>query len=131
MYIIYILWYIPGVTTVWDMNSNGQHLFFAHGLLSSSITFVFASEDYAFCRTLVPHIKATNQNDGLMGTPMTYNDERHTNYGLVFHEAGYWKEAEQLDVQVLEMRRRVLGEEHPDMLTSMVILALTYQNQGQ
>ena len=43
--------------------------FFAHGLLSSSITFVFVNEDYAFHRTLVPHIKA------VLRTPMAYNDE--------------------------------------------------------
>ena len=104
--------------------------FFAHGLLSSSITFVFASEDYAFRQTLVPHIKAVNRHDALLGTPMAYNDEQYTNYTLVFYEAGYWKEAEQLQIQVLETRKRVLGEEHPDMLTSMANLVSTYRNQG-
>ena len=29
------------------------------------------------------------------------------------------------------MRKRVLGEEHPDTLTSMVNLASTYRNQGR
>ena len=105
--------------------------FFAHGLLSSSITFVFANEDYAFRRILVPHIKAVDRHDAELGTPMAYNDERYTNYGLVFHEAGYWKEAEQLRVQVSETRKRVLGEEHPDTLTSMAHLALTYLDQGR
>ena len=105
--------------------------FFAHGLLSSSITFVFASEDYAFRRTLVPHIKAVGRHDAVLSTPMGYSDERYTNYGLVFYEAGYWKEAERLDVQVLEMSRRFLGEEHPYTLTSMGDLASTYSNQGR
>ena len=36
------------------------------------------------------------------------------------------KEAEELGVQVLEIRKRVLGEEHPETLTSMNNLALTY-----
>ena len=49
--------------------------FFVHSLLSSLITFVFASEDYAFCQTLVPHRKVVNQHDVLLGTPMGYNDE--------------------------------------------------------
>ena len=105
--------------------------FFVHSLLSSSITFVFANEDYAFCRTLVPHIKAVDRHDAVLRTPMGYNDERYTNYGLVFYEAGYWKEAEQLRVQVSETRKKVLGEEHPDTLTSMAHLASTYRNQGR
>jgi len=32
---------------------------------------------------------------------------------------GRWKEAEELFVQVIKMRKRVLGEEHPDTLTSI------------
>ena len=105
--------------------------FFARDLLSSSITFVFASEDYAFRRTLVPHIKAANRHNTLLMTPMAYNDERYTNYGLVFYEAGYWNEAEQLQVQISGTRKRVLGEEHPDTLTSMENLASTYRNLGR
>ena len=41
-----------------------------------------------------------------------------------------WKEAEGLDVQVLEARKRVLGEEHPDTLSSMHNLAFTWKFQG-
>ena len=105
--------------------------FFAHNLLSSSITPTFASEDYAFRRTLVPHIKAANRHNSLLGTSMAYNDERYTNYGLVFYEAGYWNEAEQLQIRVSETRKRVLGEEHPDTLISMGNLMSTYWSQGR
>jgi hypothetical protein len=31
----------------------------------------------------------------------------------------------------MEKRKHVLGEEHPDTLTSMANLAATYQNQGR
>jgi Tetratricopeptide repeat len=34
-------------------------------------------------------------------------------------------------VQVMETRKRVLGKEHPDTLTSMANLASTYGNQGR
>ncbi|EHA26118.1 hypothetical protein ASPNIDRAFT_36453, partial [Aspergillus niger ATCC 1015] len=44
---------------------------------------------------------------------------------------GRWKEAEELQVQVLELRKQVLGPEHPGTLTSMSILAWTYWNQGR
>ena len=43
---------------------------------------------------------------------------------------GRWKEAEELEAQVMETFKRVLGAEHPDTLTSMANLAWTYGNQG-
>lgn len=45
---------------------------------------------------------------------------------LAFSEARRWKEAEELEIQVMETRKRVLGEEHPDTLSSMANLALIY-----
>jgi hypothetical protein len=36
-----------------------------------------------------------------------------------------------MEVQVMETSRRVLGEEHPDTLTSMNNLALTWKGQGR
>jgi hypothetical protein len=44
---------------------------------------------------------------------------------------GRWKEAEELEVQVLETRKRVLGAEHPDSLTSMHNLAYTWKSQDR
>ncbi|KAK2616805.1 SET domain-containing protein 3 [Conoideocrella luteorostrata] len=44
---------------------------------------------------------------------------------------GRWKKTEELEVQVIEMRKRVLGLEHPDTLTSMAYLASTYKIQGR
>jgi tetratricopeptide (TPR) repeat protein len=53
------------------------------------------------------------------------------NLALTYRNQGRWKEAEELNVQVMEMRKRVLGTEHPDTLTSMNNLASTYQNLGK
>lgn len=36
---------------------------------------------------------------------------------------GRWKEVEELEVQMMETRKRVLSEEHPDMLNSMANVA--------
>ncbi|KAI2956395.1 hypothetical protein CBS147324_10941 [Aspergillus niger] len=44
---------------------------------------------------------------------------------------GRWKEAEELGVQVMDIRKRILGSEHPDTLTSMANLASTYWKKGQ
>ncbi|KAJ0311418.1 hypothetical protein Brms1b_008399 [Colletotrichum noveboracense] len=48
-----------------------------------------------------------------------------------YSNQGRWKEAEELEVRVMETSLRVLGEEHPDTLTSMANLASTYRNQGR
>ncbi|KAK6429383.1 hypothetical protein LTR95_014469 [Oleoguttula sp. CCFEE 5521] len=50
---------------------------------------------------------------------------------LTYRDQGRWKEAEKLQVKVLEARRRVLGEEHVDTLRSMHNLASTYWDQGR
>ena len=54
-----------------------------------------------------------------------------TNLALIYRNQGRWKEAEELFVQVMETRKRVLGQEHPDTLTSVTNLASTYRDQGR
>ena len=49
----------------------------------------------------------------------------------IFTLRGLWQDAEELNVQVMETRKRVLGAEHPDTLTSIGNLASTYSNQGR
>jgi hypothetical protein len=44
---------------------------------------------------------------------------------LARESAGRWKEADELELQVLEARKKVLGEEHPDTLIGMGNLAHT------
>jgi tetratricopeptide (TPR) repeat protein len=51
--------------------------------------------------------------------------------GLCLLSDGRWNEAEIPFMQVMEERKRVLGQEHPDTLTSMANLASTYRNQGR
>lgn len=50
---------------------------------------------------------------------------------ITLHSEGRYNEAKELFVQFVETSKRVLGEEHPDMLTSMSNLASTYSSQGQ
>jgi tetratricopeptide (TPR) repeat protein len=44
---------------------------------------------------------------------------------------GQYNEAEELQVQVMQTMKRVLGDEHPSTLTSISNLALTYESQGR
>ena len=53
------------------------------------------------------------------------------NLALTFRNQGRWKEAEELDVQVMGTFKRVLRVEHPFMLSSMANLASMYRNQGR
>ena len=50
------------------------------------------------------------------------------NLAVTYRNKGRWNEAEQLEVQVLEMRKKWLGAEHPDALTSIANFAATYRN---
>ena len=54
-----------------------------------------------------------------------------SNLASMYWNQGWWKEAEELQVLVMEMTKWVLGKRHPDLLTSMDNLVLTYRNQGQ
>ncbi|KAJ5564862.1 hypothetical protein N7513_001104 [Penicillium frequentans] len=50
---------------------------------------------------------------------------------VAYRREGNWREAEQLFIQVLEMRKSKLGADHLDTLASMANLALTFWNQGR
>jgi hypothetical protein len=50
---------------------------------------------------------------------------------MIWIDQSRWKEAEDLEVQVLAIRERVLGQEHPDTLISMDRLASTLKSQGR
>ncbi|SPO02478.1 uncharacterized protein DNG_05151 [Cephalotrichum gorgonifer] len=53
------------------------------------------------------------------------------NLASTYRNQGGWDDAEKLDVQVMEMSKTKLGEDHPSTLTSMANLASTYRNQGR
>ena len=50
--------------------------------------------------------------------------------GSAYNLKGRWKEAEELEVQVMETIKRVLGEEHPDTLTSIKISHLRSRSKA-
>ena len=101
----------------------------ARDILAKSIAWRFATSDYAFRRDLLPHITALHRQMTLSSS--STKSHGLASFALVFSEAGRWDEAEKLEVQVMETRKRVLKEEHPDTLTSMANLASTYRNQGR
>ncbi|KAL8939769.1 MAG: hypothetical protein Q9211_002587 [Gyalolechia sp. 1 TL-2023] len=101
----------------------------ARAILGKSIAWEFQSSDYTYRRNLLPHITAFQRRSSVCS--MTSEKEGIAEFALAFWEAGRWKEAEELEVQVLETKKRVLGEEHPSTLTSIANLALTYKHRGR
>ena len=100
-------------------------------ILCCAIPQRFETEDCAFRRLIFPHIKACKLYGSQMGIIEQYYDDKFQNFALVMSENGDWKNAEQLEVQVLDMRKKLLGAEHLDTLTSMGNLASTYRYQGR
>src|SRR5882762_900208 len=115
------------------MSREGRNIncSFASIMLASSITFHLMATDYSFRQTLIPHVKALERCKRELGIKMSYNDNQCIRFALLYDEAGYWKEAEELKIQVMQMRKNILGGEHPSTLTSMANLASTYKNQGR
>ncbi|WZH42130.1 uncharacterized protein QYS62_003120 [Fusarium acuminatum] len=113
---------------------KGKMAEFAHYALETvSDAYPFGRfETREVCLKYLPHAHAVleNESTGLIEGREERARLLHRVAGYFFYE-GRWKEAEELQVDVVEIRRRVLGEEHPDTLKGMNNLASTYWNQGR
>jgi tetratricopeptide (TPR) repeat protein len=94
---------------------------------------VFPDDDHlnrSKWRRLLPHTQYA------LSHSLTEDDDGER-LGLVLkcartlYSDGRYKEAEELQMQVMETRKRVLGNEDPSTLTSMANLASMYRNQGR
>ncbi|KAJ6521304.1 hypothetical protein DFH09DRAFT_223266 [Mycena vulgaris] len=74
---------------------------------------------------LLPHV------DLLLGGTLNITPDFRREYGRLYYNAERLKDAEQLDLVVLEHQRSVLGEDHLDTLCAMGALASTYSQQGK
>jgi tetratricopeptide (TPR) repeat protein len=94
---------------------------------------VFPDSDYSNrskWKRLLPHAQYA-----LSHSPTDDDDEEildlASKCATTLFSDGRYKEAEELQVQVMQTRKRVLTDEHPDTLLSMAKLASTYSNQGR
>ena len=99
-------------------------------ILSCAISWRFETQDYKLRRLIFPHVKANMLHKRQMGSKQYYDDEWN-NFALVMGENGDLNSAEQLQIQVMDMRKKLLGAEHLDTLTIMNNLGSTYSNQGR
>ena len=104
-----------------------QNYFLASTLLAYSIT--FNDENRAFRRDLIPHLTLWMLHMRSIGLTRSFTEKQVFKFGYTFLENGLYNAAEELQLQVLESWKRVLGVEHPDTLMSMHNLAFTYNLQ--
>ena len=92
-------------------------------VLGITVNWEFKTEDYRFRRMLLPHIEAALQREA---APISAVAQLQ----LVYVEAGSWRKAEELQVQLMQKSKQLLGDEHPESLITMGYLAATYREQG-
>ena len=92
-----------------------------------------ADQSYGFQRTLVTHVRANMEyfKSEVNENTVCYMDDAYENFGRLLREQGYPKEAETLQIQVLDRRNGILGVEHPDTINAMENLATTYGSLGK
>ena len=100
-------------------------------ILSCAIPKRNEAQHYRLRSIIFLHIKANKTYKKQIGLIEEYYDDKWSNFALVLKENGDLNNAEQLVAQVIDMRKKLLGAEHPATLTSMAILANTYRDQGR
>ena len=100
-------------------------------ILCCAISQKLSSYDFGLRQLIYPHIKANELYGSQMGLTKKYYDDKWESYIYVLNEVAEWKHAEQLVVQMLDMRKKVLGAEHPHTLFSMGNLAYIYSRKGK
>ncbi len=91
-------------------------------------------ENWTTCRSFLPHVYAilsrldfSSSADDILAKATLM----HAAALFLLYKQQQWNKAEELQVQAVEIRTRVLGAEHPDTMNSMANLALAYINQGR
>ena len=110
-----------------------KYCLMAYGLLACSLPEDFDEQPYQFRRILVTHLRANIQHSVMAKKEMVdnYFDDAHEKFGRMLSEQGYADEAEKFQIQVLDVRSRTLGEEHPDTMRAMGDLAISYRSLGK
>ncbi|KAA6408365.1 MAG: hypothetical protein FRX48_08107 [Lasallia pustulata] len=102
----------------------------ANAILAGSVDSGGSESSHTYRRKLVPHINAYYQFVKASQVATLSKDDECAMYGQAFQENGNWDRAEVFYKSAVEMRTKLLGTEHPDTLSSMRNLALTYSLQG-
>ena len=77
-------------------------------------------------RANMEHSRSESNENGV-----SYLNDAYENFGMLFKEQGYFKEAETLEKKVLDTRNRIFGVEHLETIKAMSNLAVTYECLGK
>src|SRR5438477_460051 len=92
-------------------------------ILALAVNDDYSAEAYAFRRSLLPHIDESRTD--------AMNHDIADKLQKVYFEAQRLRAAEEMQRLVMEARRKMLGDDHPETLTSMSNLSCTYTYQGR
>ncbi|KAK0729439.1 hypothetical protein B0H67DRAFT_479222 [Lasiosphaeris hirsuta] len=121
------------VTRKWLVNKGTMQRFTGQALLAVSQAYPYGNyKNRTVCGAYLPHAYAVLESEDTES-----KDERAARASLLHCVAGFfsyqgrWKDAEKFQLKAVKWRKVVLGDEHPDTLTSIANLASTYRNQGR
>ena len=91
------------------------------------------SQPYSFHRALVTHVRANMEHSRSESNQniISYLDDAYAKFGVLLQTQGYTKEAEILQIKVLDSRNKILQVEHPDIIRAMENLASTNRDLGK
>jgi tetratricopeptide (TPR) repeat protein len=116
-----------------SLDDRKWHWTQAFATLLCSLHHNFESQPYSFRRALVTHVRENMHYGGMANQEEadTYFDDASAGFGKLFLEQGYLSEAEKLEQQVLDTRKRILGTTHIDTIMAAANLARTYKALGK
>ena len=99
-----------------------------------AVTAVFPNAEYenwAQCDRLFPHVQVATQLISEYGLESESAVLLLGRAGYYYESQGRYSEAEPLFVEVLGLCKRLLGDEHPEVASSLNNLAFLYESQGR
>ncbi|KAJ6500283.1 hypothetical protein DFH09DRAFT_1289820 [Mycena vulgaris] len=102
-----------------------QYHYWMVAIIGMSISEILDQDLQLASLKLLPHV------DSLLCGNLDIRPDFREKYGLLYYHAERLRDAEQLELAVLEHQRSVMGEDHQDIMHTMGALASTYRQQGK
>ncbi|KAH7012722.1 LOW QUALITY PROTEIN: P-loop containing nucleoside triphosphate hydrolase protein [Microdochium trichocladiopsis] len=121
------------VTRKWLVKKDTIRHFGGQALMTVSHIYPFGNHDNRLiCTAYLPHVDAVLKlgGTGSREEKLARASLLHCAAGLFYYQ-GQWGDTEEFQAQAVDLRRALLGSEHPSTLTSMANLSSTYWNQGR
>jgi tetratricopeptide (TPR) repeat protein len=130
------MWSVHPLVHCWSreqISKSEQQRMYEMGstILCCAISQKLSSHNFKLRGLIFSHIRANELHRSQMGLTKKYYDDEWHNFMFVLGEFGDLKHAEKLGIQMLDMRKKVLGAEHPHTLCGIENLAVIYSRQGK